>query len=201
MDATNELPSYEDVHLDSAPTVSDSRVYSLMTLTLDPSGLSIGPLPTEQPDMPVHYALSSSLLKVNLGSPPGFLSQPISKKKAWEFCIPVPLEGIDIRTAVDPIFTLGTSDEPTVTQHHLLQFYDAKWVSYESSADGEAIAFEKQGGEQSNGMPMLTLVKNLDEDTMDFLVSAWCVKLWEEVGRVARNQRRFSSGRRFSSAS
>ncbi|KAH8808710.1 hypothetical protein F5884DRAFT_858232 [Xylogone sp. PMI_703] len=244
MEVANELPSYDEVHLDRAPTLTSSRVYSQMTLTLDPTGLTIGPLPTEHPDIPVHYSLSSSLLKVNIGSSihvrrqrhglerrpseggietssipvyaigdcymkpmhtrrqklqnilvsrnTGILVATHLKKKAWDFCTAVPVKGMDVLKSLDPIFVLGAGPQPTVMQRPLLQYYDSKWVSYESSAEGDAIAFEKQGGDGSRGMPMLTIVKNLDEEMIDFLVSAWCVKLWEEAGKIARHKRKYS---------
>ncbi|RFU23977.1 hypothetical protein B7463_g12361, partial [Scytalidium lignicola] len=224
METASELPSYEDVHLDRAPSLTFSRVYSVMTLSLDPTDMSIGPLPTEHPDVPVHYSLTSSLLKVNIGSSihvrrqryglqrrpsegnieissipvyaigdcymkpmhsrnpklqhilvsrsTGIFVSARFRKKAWEFCTPVPVKGTDVRKSIDPIFVLGAGPQPTVVQRHLLQFYDSKWVSYQLNDDGEAIAFEKEGGEQSKGMPILTIVKNLEEEMMDFLVSA-----------------------------
>jgi len=77
-------------------------------------------------------------------------------------------------------------------QKPLLQYVDAKWISIDVNLNGETIAFERERSEESQGMPMLTVIKNLDEDTMDLLVSAWCVRLWGEIGKMARGKRRSS---------
>ena len=54
-----------------------------------------------------------------------------------------------------------------------------KWVGY----DDEVVALAREGGEECEGMPVLSVVKGLDLEMMDFLVSAWCVAMWGEVGK------------------
>jgi hypothetical protein len=36
-------------------------------------------------------------------------------------------------------------------------------------------------------MPVLSVTKDLDQEMIDFLVSAWCVTLWRDVGKRARH--------------
>jgi hypothetical protein len=69
---------------------------------------------------------------------------------------------------------------------NLLQFFQGKWVAYDPVEEGEVVALEREGGAECEGMPMLSFTKELDQDMMDFLVSAWCVTLWGEVGKRAR---------------
>lgn len=250
MDTNTRLPRYEDAHSSHAPNVAGppdyGKEYSAMTLTFDPSGLSIEPLPTEHPNVPVHYTLTSSMLEVNLrtaiqvkrilpsheekgtesnnGEPSSVAVYVVGdtymkplhtrnpklqkimverstglfvaagvKKQAYEFCISVPVENLDVRKSVDPIVVLGASDTPTVIRRHLIQYYDSKWLHYpENVTDGEIIAFEREGNEQSKGMPMLNIVKSLNEEMMDFLVSAWCVKLWQQGDKIKHSRRKFS---------
>ncbi|RFU28948.1 hypothetical protein B7463_g7401, partial [Scytalidium lignicola] len=242
MDAANEaLPSYEDVHLDRAPSLT--QVYSQMALAIDPTGLFIRPLSTEQIEVAPLYSLSSSLLNVSLGTSiqvkrleptcfglsrrdegvavcaigdrfikplnahrcmlrnivvsksHGILITTKLRKTVWDFSTPVPLKKGETdkwEAGSDPVVLLGVGNGPATVLRRLLQLYDTKWVCYVDNPDGEAIAFEREGGEDSKGMPMLTVVKNLNGDMMDFLVSAWCVRLWGEAGKVACGKRRFS---------
>jgi len=82
---------------------------------------------------------------------------------------------------------------PGMVQKLLLRNYDGKWLDDAN----EVIALAREGGEECEGMPVLSVVKDLDMEMIDFLVSAWCVTLWEELGKRARHMNR-SSGSKFS---
>lgn len=64
----------------------------------------------------------------------------------------------------------------------MLRFYSGKCID----EDGEVIALEREGGVECKGMPVLSVTKHLGQEMMDFLVSAWCVTIWGEVGKRAR---------------
>jgi len=80
-------------------------------------------------------------------------------------------------------------------QKHLLRFYGGKWLDDQE----QVIALAREGGEEFEGMPVLSFVsKELDQEMMDFLVAAWCVTMWEEVGKRSREMRKSSGGSKFS---
>lgn len=245
-----ELPSYEQVHLDRAPTLS--AIHSQMTLTFDPTATSIKPLAAEEVECPVFYSLTSSLLRVKMGSAiqvqrvesrsPGPDGNPRTKnhsvyaigdrfmnplssrrlklqgiqvarshglfvstklrKLVWEFSTEVkPRQGDvvnDVRMkgpvgTVDPVYSIGTGVGVGTIKKPLLQFFDSKWVSFDAEFESETIAFEREGTEESQSMPTLSVVKNLDEEMMDLLVSAWCVRLWGDLPKMVSSGKRRSS--------
>jgi hypothetical protein len=47
----------------------------------------------------------------------------------------------------------------------------------------EVVALEREAGAEVGGMPVLSVMRELDVEMMDFLVLAWCVTMWVEVGR------------------
>ncbi len=51
------------------------------------------------------------------------------------------------------------------------------------------------GGAECEGMPVLSMIKDLDQEWMDFLVSAWCVTMWGEVSKRARRLSNSSGGK------
>jgi hypothetical protein len=113
----------------------------------------------------------------------------------WDFSTRVPLkkgEGMDGLKAggsigpTDPVYLIGVGAGPGTVRKNLLQFFQGKWVAYDPVEEGEIVALEREGGAECEGMPMLSFTKELDQDMMDFLVSAWCVTLWGEVGKRAR---------------
>ena len=54
-------------------------------------------------------------------------------------------------------------------------------------ADDEILALEREGSvEECAGMPMLSLMREFDQDMMDFMVAAWCVMHWGDVGKRVR---------------
>jgi len=57
------------------------------------------------------------------------------------------------------------------------------------SENDEVLALAREGGAYCAGMPLLSVVKYLDQGMMDFLISAWCVTLWGEVGKRARRNK------------
>jgi hypothetical protein len=36
-------------------------------------------------------------------------------------------------------------------------------------------------------MPVLSVIKKLDQEMMDFLISAWCLTLWRDIGKRAHH--------------
>lgn len=93
--------------------------------------------------------------------------------------------------AIGALSGLGTN--PSEVQKHLLRFYSGKWVDEHD----EVLALEREGGAECEGMPMLSVTKHLDQEMMDFLVSAWCVTMWNGAGKRARRLRA-SSGSKLS---
>jgi hypothetical protein len=65
-----------------------------------------------------------------------------------------------------------------VFQQHLLTLSRGNWISYMLKEEGEVIAVLNEKGLGPQGMPVLGVVKDLDKEILDFLVSAWCVKTW-----------------------
>jgi hypothetical protein len=90
---------------------------------------------------------------------------------------------------VDPVYMIGTARGPGTVQKHLLQLSDGKW----EDDNGEVVAIGREGGAEIGGMPVLSVTKDLDVDMMDFLVSAWCVTLWDEIGKRARRHSKSNS--------
>lgn len=120
------------------------------------------------------------------------------RKIAWDFSTRVPLKegegmhGVDVGGVVHQI---GASPGPGTKRKNLLQMFDAQWVCYEPNEDGEVIALEREGGAECANMPVLSIQKELDQDMLDFLVSAWLVTLWGEVGaRVHRKEHKAQHG-------
>lgn len=89
------------------------------------------------------------------------------------------------RFPVDPVYMIGTAPGPGTVVKHLLQFSDGKW----EDDNDEVVALEREGGAEVGGMPVLSVMKDLDVEKMDFLVSAWLVTLWEQVGKRAHRSK------------
>jgi hypothetical protein len=123
----------------------------------------------------------------------------------WDFTTNVPQKsanGVDRRNTeidapqrvvVQAHGSLFGGPPPGTVQKSLLRYYSGKWVD----DDDKVIALAREGGEACEGMPVLSVVKDLDQEMMDFLVSAWCVTMWREVGKRARRLSK-SSGRKLS---
>lgn len=105
------------------------------------------------------------------------------RKTVWDFytVAPIPKEAggrtnpqhlSSGETAGDFLVTLGS--DGIGMQKDLLRFFDGRWVT----EDDEVIALAREGGVECEGMPVLSVVKELDQMTLDFLVAAWCVTLW-----------------------
>jgi hypothetical protein len=107
------------------------------------------------------------------------------RKIIWDFSTRIPLkkgEGIDgLSGGSAGAFLMGVGNGPGTEKKSLLQFFDGKWVN----DDDEVLAIEREGGPECEGMPVLSVIKDLDQEMMDFLVSAWCVTMWGEVRRRA----------------
>jgi hypothetical protein len=122
------------------------------------------------------------------------------RKIIWDFSTRVPLpkgqgmDGLNTGGSVgptDPVYLIGVGNGPGTVQKHLLQFYDGKW----EDDDDEILALESEGGLECEGMPLLSVAKDLDQEMMDFLVSAWCVTMWGEVGKRVKRMQKGSSGK------
>jgi hypothetical protein len=119
----------------------------------------------------------------------------------WDFSARVPLkkgEGMDGIKAggsvgpTDPVYLIGIGNGPGTRRKNLFQVFNGKWICYEPNEEGEILALEREGGAECEGMPMLSIQREVDQEMMDFLVSAWLVTLWGEVGKRVR---RMSKGR------
>ena len=71
-------------------------------------------------------------------------------------------------------------------RQQLYQMFGGQWIGYENNDKGELIALEREGGAECDGMPMLSIQKELGQDSLDFLVAAWLVTMWGEVGKRVR---------------
>ena len=162
--------------LESKP--SSTKTHETTSTTVYGIGeLYIEPLLSRQP-----------LLKyIQVSRSHGIYAASLPKKREWNFVTRVPLkkgEGMDGFRAGgevgpnDPVFLIGVGNGPGTVQKPLLQLIGGKWFCYITNDDGEVIAIESEGVQESNGMPVLTLSKDLDLELMDFLVSAWCVTMW-----------------------
>jgi hypothetical protein len=115
------------------------------------------------------------------------------KEIVWDFSINVPREsanGMDGRNT-EAYGSLFAGPPPGTVQKGLLQYYSGKWVD----GDDEVVALAREGGEACEGMPVLSVVKDLDLEMMDFLVSAWCVTMWGEISKRARHMSKSSGGK------
>ena len=139
----------------------------------------------------------------------GLLAAANLKEIVWQFTTNVPqksADGVDGRnTKIDapPPVVLEIYDNmfggplPGMVHKVLLRYYSGKWVD----DDNEVIALAREGGEACEGMPVLSVVKDLDLEMMDFLVAAWCVTMWGEVGKRTRRMSKSSGSRAFASLS
>ena len=71
-------------------------------------------------------------------------------------------------------------------RQQLYHSFGNQWIGYEHNDKGELIALEREGGAECDGMPVLSIQKELAQDSLDFLVAAWLVTLWGDVGKRAR---------------
>lgn len=117
------------------------------------------------------------------------------REVVWDFSTRVPLkkgDGMDGLKAggsvgpTDPVYLIGVGNGPGTVRKNLLQLYRGRWISFETVDEGETVGLEREGGAECEGMPVLSLTKDLDPETRDFLIAAWCVTLWGEVGKRAR---------------
>jgi hypothetical protein len=112
-----------------------------------------------------------------------------ARKIVWSFSVqdPIPLKDgkkIDEQAKVVEGGTTGgylwtVGNGPIGVTRDLLRFFDQKWVNDKD----EVLALAREGGTECEGMPVLSVIKDLDQGMMDFLISAWCVTLWGELGK------------------
>ncbi|KAE9365047.1 hypothetical protein N431DRAFT_353315 [Stipitochalara longipes BDJ] len=112
-----------------------------------------------------------------------FLTQmPIPKDKHKESDIP---DGEN--TAGWFLMTLGA--DGIGVEKDLLRYFEGKWTD----ENEQVIALAREGGAECEGMPVLSVSEGLHQEMMDFLISAWCVTLWGEVGKRAHHRHKHSS--------
>jgi hypothetical protein len=117
------------------------------------------------------------------------------RKTLWDFSTqaPIPVKDNKIDAPATGGTTGGTEGTYLVAlggdeigvQIHLLRFYDGKWVD----DNEEVVALAREGGAECEGMPVLSVVKDLKQEVMDFLISAWCVTLWGDIGKRAHHHK------------
>jgi len=135
----------------------------------------------------------------------GLLTMLNLKEIEWDFSANVPQETLGSadggntetdgpqQVVLGAIVSMFGGPPPGMVQKGVLRYYSGKWVD----DDDEVVALAREGDEACEGMPALSVVKDLDLEMMDFLVSAWCVTMWGEVGKRARQMSK-SSGSKFS---
>ena len=133
----------------------------------------------------------------------GLLTAAHLKEIEWDFSANVPQKSADSvdgrNTEIDvpqpvgvqPYASLFGGPPPGKVQKGLLQYYGGKWVD----DNDEVVALAREGDEASEGMPVLSVVKDLDLGMMDFLVAAWCVTMWGEVGKRAHHTSKSSGSK------
>jgi hypothetical protein len=118
------------------------------------------------------------------------------RKVVWDFITqaPIPLKDGKLDPQAKETKEGGTEGNYLVTlggdevgvQENLLRFCDGKWVNEKD----EVLALAREGGVECQGMPVLSVVKDLDQEILDFLICAWCVALWKVIGKRARRHSR-----------
>jgi hypothetical protein len=118
------------------------------------------------------------------------------RKVVWDFITqaPIPLKDGKLDPKAKETKEGGTEGNYLVAlggdevgvQENLLRFYDGKWVD----GKDEVLALAREGGAECQGMPVLSVVKGLDQGMVDFLICAWCVALWKVIGKRARRHSR-----------
>lgn len=143
----------------------------------------------EQFISPLH-SVPSRFKNVLVRNSAGVFAKIGLRKAVWDFSTqtPIPLKGGKVDWEAGAANTGANSGAFLITlsgdvgvQHDLLQFYDGKWVDEHD----EVLALAREGGAECKGMPVLSIIKDLDQEMMDFLISSWCVTLWGDVGKRA----------------
>ncbi|KAF4634928.1 hypothetical protein G7Y89_g3181 [Cudoniella acicularis] len=164
------------LHVNSSSSVDISRLESNGGETLAVYSIA------EQFISPLH-PVRPMFKNVTVARSSGIFAAIGLRKIVWDFCTQVPIppknggkiDGPAGETAGAFLSTLG--DDPIGVQKNLLRFFDGKWIG----EDDEVLALAREGGAKCEGMPVLSVVKDLDQGMMDFLISAWCVTLWGET--------------------
>lgn len=114
----------------------------------------------------------------------------------WNFSTRVPLKAGEAGDNLSAAWT-GPSDAVALVgvdigkvketrRQQLYQMFGGQWIGYENNDKGELIALEREGGAECDGMPVMSIQKELGQDSLDFLVAAWLVTMWGEVGKRVR---------------
>jgi hypothetical protein len=143
---------------------------------------------------PLHHA-RAGFKNVRVTRPTGMFAAFGARKVVWSFSVqdPIPLKDgkiIDEQAKVGEGGTTGgylwtVGNGPMGVTRDLLRFFDQKWVNDKD----EVLALAREGGPECEGMPVLSVIKDLDQGMMDFLISAWCVTLWSELGKRAHRHK------------
>jgi hypothetical protein len=144
----------------------------------------IAPLQPVQPLFKNVTAVRSSGLAAAIGL----------RKIVWDFSTQVPIpvdksgkiieQGIASGDSVG-VYLMTLGPDGIGVQKDLLRFFDGKWVA----EDDEVLAIAREGGAECEGMPVLSVIKKLDQGMMDFLIAAWCVTLWGELHKRTRHHK------------
>lgn len=111
----------------------------------------------------------------------GILAATRPQERVWHFVNNAPNQSGD---GMDAVRSRASDGLIGAWGQHLLKATGGEWISYMQNDGGEVVAIESRGCKESVGMPMLSLVKGLDKESMDLLVSAWCVKMWGHVNKT-----------------
>ena len=115
----------------------------------------------------------------------------------WDFSTRVPLKAGEAGDNLSSGQWTGPSDAVALVgvdigkvqgtrRQQLYHMFGGQWIGYENNDKGELIALEREGGAECEGMPVLSVQKELSQDSLDFLVAAWLVTLWGGVGKRVR---------------
>jgi hypothetical protein len=143
---------------------------------------------------PLHH-VRPDFKNVRVTRPTGLFAALGARKIVWSFSVqdPIPLKDgkkIDEQAKVDEGGTTGgylwtVGNGPIGVTRDLLRFFDQKWINDKD----EVLALAREGSAECEGMPVLSVIKELDQGMMDFLISAWCVTLWGELGKRAHRHK------------
>jgi hypothetical protein len=144
----------------------------------------------------LHHHVRPDFKNVAVSRSTGMFAAIGVRKVVWSFSVqdPIPLKegkkidgqvkaGEGSKTTGGYLWTVGNG--PIGVTRDLLQFSEQKWVNDHN----EVVALAREGGAECEGMPVLSMTKDLDQETMDFLISAWCVTLWGELGKRAHHHK------------
>ena len=138
---------------------------------------------------PLHTT-RKSFRNVTVARSTGIFAAVGLRKIEWTFLTqtPIPTENGKIIDGPLPPAPMGSilatlGGDGIGVEKDLLRTIDGKWLDEHD----QVVALAREGGVECEGMPVLSVTEGLHQEVMDFLVSAWCVTLWGELGKRAHH--------------